>query len=64
MLCRSIENRTVLMKRCKDAANDGRGYMIVLDDGDIIKLLELVGGGRRREISQYLQGYWLCSALM
>jgi hypothetical protein len=39
MLCRSIENRGRVVAACRDAANDGRGYMLVLEDQDLIIML-------------------------
>lgn len=40
LVCRSIKDRQTLIKRCKDTANDDRGYIIAIDDDDIIQLLE------------------------
>ncbi|QQG44045.1 MAG: hypothetical protein HYW86_04235 [Candidatus Roizmanbacteria bacterium] len=40
LLCRTIENKDLFFKRCQDTANDDRGFIIPLDDDDIIKLLE------------------------
>lgn len=35
LVCRNIANRQRLDTRCKDTANDGRGFMITLDDSDL-----------------------------
>jgi hypothetical protein len=40
MVCRIIENKDTLMARCKDAVADDRGYMLALDDDDIITLIK------------------------
>ena len=40
MVCRTIENKDTLMARCKDAVADDRGYMLALDDNDIITLIK------------------------
>ena len=39
LICRSIENKKKLYQRCIDTAKDDRGYMLVLDDDDIIDLV-------------------------
>lgn len=40
LVCRSIENKKRLYDSCKDTAKDGRGYILPLDDNDILKLIE------------------------
>lgn len=35
LVCRKIENRELFAKRCRDAAHDGNGYIIALDDEDL-----------------------------
>lgn len=40
LTCRQIENRERLVKRCKDTANDSRGFIIPLDDQDVINLMK------------------------
>lgn len=40
LVCRSIENKELTYKRCIDAANDGRGFMLPIDDDDIISMIE------------------------
>ncbi|WP_240623983.1 hypothetical protein [Ahniella affigens] len=36
LVVRSIENRELLIKRCKDAATDQRGFVLVLEDADLL----------------------------
>jgi hypothetical protein len=55
ILCRSIKDRRRIVAACRDAANDGRGYMLVLEDRDVISLLENVEADRRARIDRFLQ---------
>lgn len=54
VLCRSVDNRDRLTQRCKDAANDSRGYVLVLDDADLINMLGMVQSRRRMSIDRFL----------
>lgn len=56
MLCRQILNRARVVAACRDAANDGRGYMLVLEDNDMTLMLDHVASGRRSQIDDFLQG--------
>ena len=40
IVCRNIDDKELFYKRCKDTAQDQRGYVIALDDKDIFQLLE------------------------
>lgn len=40
LVCRSIADRALLAKRCRDTANDARGFIIALDDPDLRELVE------------------------
>ncbi|MEK7632372.1 MAG: hypothetical protein AAB473_01115 [Patescibacteria group bacterium] len=40
LVCRKIENKTLLLQRCKDTAVDDRGFMIPLDDEDVFELVK------------------------
>ncbi|RTN89261.1 hypothetical protein [Enterobacter sp. WCHEn090032] len=40
LVCRSIENKEKLYQSCKDTAKDDRGYILPLDDEDILMLIE------------------------
>jgi len=39
LVCRSVENKDRLSSRCRDTANDERGFIIALIDEDIIELM-------------------------
>jgi hypothetical protein len=54
MLCRSIDDRKLVIKRCRDTANDQRGYMLVMEDADLQEMLTCVAEGRRGDIDQFL----------
>lgn len=49
-----MDNRARIVAGCRDAANDGRGYMIVFDDTDLIELLGFVEAGHRSRIGARL----------
>lgn len=55
LTCRHDTRRQVTRARCRDTAQDGRGYIIVMTDDDILELLDLVASGRRSRVSQWLQ---------
>ncbi|MCA9092991.1 MAG: hypothetical protein KDA68_05865 [Planctomycetaceae bacterium] len=38
IVCREIEDKDLFLKRCRDTANDHRGYIIALDDNDIVSM--------------------------
>jgi hypothetical protein len=40
LLCRSFEDKPKFVQRCREAASAGRGYVLVLDDGDLRSLVE------------------------
>jgi hypothetical protein len=55
LVCRSFKNKTLFIQRCKDTAQDGRGFIIALDDDDIRKLLRLRKNKDTRGISNFLE---------
>jgi recombinational DNA repair protein RecR len=55
LLCRQMDERDRIVDRCRDAASDARGFMVVLEDQDVISMLEMVADGRRGAIDQFLQ---------
>lgn len=54
LLCRSILDRENLERRCRDVARDFGGYIIALDDEDVLRLLE--NSSRRGEagVNEYI----------
>lgn len=44
----------MFVARCRDTARDGRGYVIPLQDADIIEMLRCVERGRRQEVDGIL----------
>jgi hypothetical protein len=40
VFCRSIEDRDRMNMRCRAAASDNHGYVVVLDDGDLAELVK------------------------
>ncbi len=56
LLCRSIDDRARFIERCRDTAGDHRGFIIVLEDADLIEYLELVENGVRDVINNRLRG--------
>lgn len=55
IFCRSIEDRKKIEASCRDAALDGRGYMLVLDDEDVKTMLLFVASLKRRRIDDFLE---------
>lgn len=55
LLCREMDNRDRILDGCRDTAVNGRGYMLPLEDSDLIHMLELVRDGHRRQIDGYLE---------
>ena len=55
MLCRSIDCKDRIAASCKDAASDGRGYMLILDDEDITLMLSYIAEGHRSTIDYFLK---------
>jgi hypothetical protein len=54
LLCRSMDERKAIIKRCRDTASDQRGYMLVLEDVDLVTMLKYVAEGQRAEIDRFL----------
>lgn len=55
LLCRRMDQRQRIIERCRDTANDGRGYMLVLEDADLLSMLGYVTARQREHIDRFLQ---------
>jgi len=44
LVCRSIEDRDLIVRRCQAATRDGHGYVVVVDDNDLVALVSEVRG--------------------
>ncbi len=55
LLCRSVENKQLMIKRCKDVFHDHQSFIIVLDDTDIITLLRLRDINNESGIDSFMQ---------
>lgn len=54
LLYRDVQNYDLLLKRCRDAACAGQGFILPLGDVQILEFLELIGKGTREAIDQRL----------
>jgi hypothetical protein len=61
--CRTFEDRSLFVERCRDTFQDDRGLILPLDDERVIHLLTLISTGQRRlidkEISQFVDEVFL-----
>lgn len=55
LTCRTIDNKKLFYQRCKDTASDDRGYIIALDDKDILQLLEWRINKEEYKIDEFLE---------
>ena len=56
LVCRQVQNKPLVLKRCKDALNDDKGCIFVLDDGDIKNLLQMRSERKIKEIQALMNG--------
>ena len=54
LLCRNMDNRQRIVAGCRDTASDGRGFMLALDDTDLIDMLKAVCADQRSKIDDIL----------
>lgn len=45
LVCRALKNKILFMKRCRDTAQDGHGFIIPLDDSDLKILIKAQESG-------------------
>ena len=55
MVYRSDTNYELVLRRCKDTVNDGRGFIIPLNDKLLIELLTMISNGDRQSIDTKLE---------
>jgi hypothetical protein len=56
IVCRTIVDNDAVLKRCQDAVkNDPEKAILVLDDTDVKKLLDLQANGNKKGISEHLE---------
>ncbi|MBI5614100.1 hypothetical protein HY947_04210 [Candidatus Gottesmanbacteria bacterium] len=54
LICRKINNKDLFYKRCRDTAQDQRGYILPLDDDDIKQLLDYRKNSNMRQLNEFL----------
>jgi hypothetical protein len=54
LCCRTLQNKIAMSQRCRDTAMDGRGYVIVLDDDEIVWFLRMVAADHRDQLEPRL----------
>jgi hypothetical protein len=54
LLCRSIADKPKMIERCKDVVNDRKGFILVLEDNDIITLLNFKEHQNEQAIDDFL----------
>jgi hypothetical protein len=54
IVCRKIEDKPLMLRRCKDAMLDGRGWILAFDDDDIKQLLKFRSEDKVKEIDRFM----------
>lgn len=54
VLCRTLLDEKLMLERCRDAAKSDQGYVIVLTDAKVQRILGLIAEAKRDNISTYL----------
>lgn len=55
LVCRTVEDRGLLLKRYRDVVHDDHCYIMALDDADIEELLALKEAGDEQGIDNFLK---------
>lgn len=55
VICRSLQDKELFVQRCRDTADDDRGFILILDDSDIITLLGMKSMSQETEINDFLR---------
>jgi hypothetical protein len=55
LTCRHIDDKRLFIRRCNDTARAGRGYILPLDDTDIVTMLEHIERGNRSSVMERLE---------
>jgi hypothetical protein len=56
LACRTIADKGLVLKRCRDVVNNDRERLIlVLDDNDICTMLDFLAANERKKIDEYLE---------
>lgn len=55
LCCRNFKNKALFIRRCHDTARDDRGFIIALDDSDIIHLAKLRSQSQTPDIYRFLK---------
>ncbi len=54
LFCRKVENKSLMLDRCRDVLHDHGSYLLVLDDDDVCALLEMKEGRGDWAVFEYL----------
>jgi hypothetical protein len=54
LVCRRFMDKELFIQRCRDTANDDRGYIVPLDDDDLQALADARANGRSQQTYQLL----------
>lgn len=55
LCCRTFEDRSLFVERCRDTFKDDRGLIIPLDDDAVLEMLERVRMGQRADVEVYVR---------
>lgn len=55
IVCRSVENKELVQKRCRDCYQARQEHVLVLEDADLLAMLDMKSKNDSNSISQYLR---------